>query len=1000
MAINVFGRGLYFKSGIDNSQLKRDRKEASGEIDKLTQDAGQSGNKMASILKKAFAVVAGSIIVKKLIDLGRSLFQIASDAEEVGSKFDVTFQGIEDKAEQTSKALQKSFGYSSLEAERLLSTTGDLLTGFGFMREEALGLSDTTQRLASDLASFNNLQGGAARASRIITKALLGERESLIELGVKVLDADVEQRILEKGMKNLTGQALLQAKAMATLDLIMEQSKNAIGDFARTSESAANQQRILEENIKNLKVSLGDKLLPTVTKGISTLNDVVKNLNESLESSEQKFKNAAGNVEYLDETVTPLITRYRELEEKTDLSNIEQAEMETIISQISEAIPSAITLFNNYGNAIKISADKAEEFIERQQQILKWLNREAIEDAVNSLEKYRRTHEKLAKELEYMTGVVGERGPAPSWRTATGYINESEVIQTLQKEMAVVQENIDSVTKALQYLRGEWDGFDEDRKDSKTEDIIVKIPVDDLKKELDEARKGYEDYEKLIQAGMQESADFHYQSLLQQGNNWREYLRNQFIAYKDNVDARRILLLEYIALEKEITDEVQEYIIESLKESQKEIDNLIEKWIDEAIDIKIDPADIIDVKNVEKLLLVFGKIVEAKDVEKFGGDMRDLADVMGSMANLAGNFSEELAEAAATTANIAMEAANLATAIATQNPLQIIASVINIISNGIKLFKGETKDIESYYQRLTNSITATNNALQRQIDLLDELRGTEWTEGVVKAMNNLNSQVEINLALLHQINIGSTRLRDNTGATTWGIEDFERVLEQTPEIFGSSLKYVQALVDGIREAEESIKDIQDEYEQYLTGTTTENIASSIADGFEEGLDAAGVFAETFEDMMKKSLVNALKTSLYEKGLQDWYSEFVAAVESDMVLTGEEITGLRDSYMKILDQASDAWSQLSEILGEGEIFPGEEEKAGIQGAIQGITEDTAGVLAGQMGAIRINVAEHLDIAQESLAHLERISRNTEYNRYLRAIADSMQKMEKSYNTLAG
>ena len=152
--------------------------------------------------------------------------------------------------------------------------------------------------------------------------------------------------------------------------------------------------------------------------------------------------------------------------------------------------------------------------------------------------------------------------------------------------------------------------------------------------------------------------------------------------------------------------------------------------------------------------------------------------------------------------------------------------------------------------------------------------------------------------------------------------------------------------------------------------------------------------------MKKSLVNALKTSLYEKGLQDWYSEFVAAVESDMVLTGEEITGLRDSYMKILDQASDAWSQLSEILGEGEIFPGEEEKAGIQGAIQGITEDTAGVLAGQMGAIRINVAEHLDIAQESLAHLERISRNTEYNRYLRAIADSMQKMEKSYNTLAG
>lgn len=190
--------------------------------------------------------------------------KLASDFEEVSSKFSVVFQGINKEAQAVADNLRDNFGLSSRASKQLLSDTGDLLSGFGFTRIEALKLSTEVNELAVDLASFTNIEGGAERASQSLTRALLGERESIKTLGIAILETDIKNRALLKGFDatNLTR----QQKALITLELAVEQSKNAIGDFERTQGSFANQTRILNARLEDLKIELGMELLPVATE--------------------------------------------------------------------------------------------------------------------------------------------------------------------------------------------------------------------------------------------------------------------------------------------------------------------------------------------------------------------------------------------------------------------------------------------------------------------------------------------------------------------------------------------------------------------------------------------------------------------------------------------------------------------------------------------------------------------------------------------------------------
>ncbi|MDK1020038.1 MAG: hypothetical protein QGD90_00180 [Candidatus Hydrogenedentes bacterium] len=214
-----------------------------------------------------------------IVALGASFIKAAADAEETENKFKQIFKGIEDKAAATTQAIARDFDLANVSVQEMVSSTGSLLVGFGFTRDAALEMANTVARVGADISSLNNVQGGAARASRIITKALLGETEGLKALDTAILQEDVKKKIAILTAQGMTFETNRQAKAFATLRLVIDQNRDAIGDYARSQDSATNRSRKLRERFKDLSVTLGKVLLPIYTDFIEVLTSVVEWLN-------------------------------------------------------------------------------------------------------------------------------------------------------------------------------------------------------------------------------------------------------------------------------------------------------------------------------------------------------------------------------------------------------------------------------------------------------------------------------------------------------------------------------------------------------------------------------------------------------------------------------------------------------------------------------------------------------------------------------------------------
>ena len=203
---------------------------------------------------------------------------------------------------------------------------------------------------------------------------------------------------------------------------------------------------------------------------------------------------------------------------------------------------------------------------------------------------------------------------------------------------------------------------------------------------------------------------------------------------------------------------------------------------------------------------------------------------------------------------------------------------------------------------------------------------------------------------------------------------------------------IEEWLSAIESANAEIAYLWQQYREILTGTTAESIANAIAEGFSEGLTSAEVFADTFNDMMKKAIIDAFKRTIVTKYIEDWYEQFALLAAGG--LTAEEIEALTGTYQEMIEAAEEQWEALAKILEEAGIELSEDiKKEGLTGAIAGITEETAGLLAGQFQAIRINTVDILSNMENIIIINSRIADNTEYNKYLELLKDINDKLSE-------
>lgn len=316
---------LFVTLGIDTSGF-----------DKGIGDAEKRADKSGSAIVSNLSRVGGSIVMGGLAAAGAGVAALggflassvgpASDLNETISKVGVVFGDQADSVLAFGQNAASSLGLSENAALSAAGTYGNLFRSMGMTSTASASMSTGLVQLAGDLASFNNLD-----PTDVLDKlraGLTGETEPLKSLGVNLnatavaakalsmglVDSTVDtlavadaqnkldkavkatndaarmygptsqkakdaaiaeakaQEALDKAMAGSTGELSAAAKAQATYALVMEQTSLAQGDFARTSDGLANQQRIMAANWENTKAQVGTAILPLMTTLSSTIN--------------------------------------------------------------------------------------------------------------------------------------------------------------------------------------------------------------------------------------------------------------------------------------------------------------------------------------------------------------------------------------------------------------------------------------------------------------------------------------------------------------------------------------------------------------------------------------------------------------------------------------------------------------------------------------------------------------------------------------------------------
>lgn len=194
-------------------------------------------------------------------------------------------------------------------------------------------------------------------------------------------------------------------------------------------------------------------------------------------------------------------------------------------------------------------------------------------------------------------------------------------------------------------------------------------------------------------------------------------------------------------------------------------------------------------------------------------------------------------------------------------------------------------------------------------------------------------------------------------------------------------EYQQALYD-YRNYLEQLSEYLEEYFGYLSGSSVsglfEDMSDMIWDTFESGEDAMDDFEQHFSQM----LLNMIKKQVLWEVMGDKIEQYVRDLSYHFAeghLTGEDamsyINWLRDYGSGIAQEGRDALEALRPIFESLSVAV--DDASTLSGSFKGITSEQAGMLAGQMNAMRTAQLQQVSLLTEQLDALNNIGNNTRY-----------------------
>lgn len=461
---------------------------------------------------------------------------------------------------------------------------------------------------------------------------------------------------------------------------------------------------------------------------------------------------------------------------------------------------------------------------------------------------------------------------------------------------------------------------------------------DPFVKSLQEKKKQYQDYTDAVNSSdeiLAGSAKDAYADLLSQGSTYIDFLR------------RKIAELNKQKVELKITTEGEEQL------------NVLQAALDKETG---------QTKSVSQGF---------KDAFKSIGSSIDFVSgcfdsVVGGIKKMGISMDEETEAILGDIGGMMDGASQLASGIATGNPLGVIQGSIGLLSSAFDLFNFRDRKAEKSIKRHQEAVKKLGYAYNELEHAVDKALGESKYQNQSAVIKNLRAQQsEIEGMIADE---ESKKKTDHGRIDEWR-EQYKEIGRQ-------------------------IEDVIDEITQDITQTTFSELGDSLADAlvdaFESGEDAAKAFGDVANDVLKNAVKNALKMKLLDEPLQQAIKQlqhdmgfdeegngtFDGLTEAEQARFKNAIKEAGANFAAAMDMYKDLFTDLDNT-----------DPSTLSGAISSASQESIDLLAGQTNAVRQNQVTSIQLIREQLMHLANMDRG------IGVIADRVQSIINHLTTAA-
>lgn len=204
----------------------------------------------------------------------KDAIDISSALTEVENVVRTTFGNYEKLIQDFSKTSIQDFGMSELTAKQVASRFQAMGTAMGFSQGKMADMSLQLTKLTADMASFYDME--QSDVARNLQAVFTGETEPLRKYGLDLTQATLKEWAMKQGLDADISSMTQAEKTMLRYQYVMANTAAAQGDFARTSDTWANQVRILKQSFEQLAAIIGGALINAFKPFVRTLNAVMQ----------------------------------------------------------------------------------------------------------------------------------------------------------------------------------------------------------------------------------------------------------------------------------------------------------------------------------------------------------------------------------------------------------------------------------------------------------------------------------------------------------------------------------------------------------------------------------------------------------------------------------------------------------------------------------------------------------------------------------------------------